>query len=96
MSAAADMAPGLSIGAMRLRQYVRWTAPASLIAGLSMLGVYAFFPSTVVLLIGVVCVLNTGSGALAHRLAGAERVDSWSRATASTSTPSPDCARSCL
>jgi signal transduction histidine kinase len=75
MSAAADRAPGLSIGAMRLRQYVRWTAPASLIAGLSMLGVYAFFPSTVVLLIGVVCVLNTGSGALAHRLAGAERVD---------------------
>jgi signal transduction histidine kinase len=75
MSAAADMAPGLSIGAMRLRQYVRWTAPTSLIAGLSMVGVYAFFPSTIVLLIGVVCIANAASGALAHRLAGAERVD---------------------
>ncbi len=75
MSAAADMAPDLSIGAMRLRQYVRWTAPASLIAALSMLSVYAFFPSTIVLLIGVVCIANTGAGVLAHRLAGAERVD---------------------
>jgi signal transduction histidine kinase len=75
MSAAVDMAPGLSIGASRLRQYVRWTAPVSLISGLSMFSLYAFFPSTIVLLIGGACILNTGTGALAHALAGAERVD---------------------